>query len=541
LALCFGAADDGVARLDPAKVAGKIVVCDRGGNVLVNKAQAVKDAGGLGMVLVNTPTSSNTTPSVSYAIPAVHLAVAAYQPIKDYTKTTNPTATINGADIVNTAAAPFIASFSSRGPLLASGSLLKPDITAPGQDILAGVAPPNNGGKLFDLYSGTSMSSPHVAGLAALMKEARPGWSPMAIKSALMTTGYDVLDAGISTATRILRQGAGHVLPMKAIDPGLVFDSGYNDWLNFICGTQPGSFCSAFTPINPSNLNMASIAMGDVAGSQTVTRTVTNVGDSAETYVASISGLSGFSATLPAPFTVAKGGKATFSVQFTRTNATLNAYDGGHLVLTGNKNHVVRVPVVARPVALAAPAEVNASYEVTFGYTGPFTASARGLVVADTSSGAVATDAAQEFVVNVPAGTSYARFSLFDADVSQASDLDLEVYNAAGALVASSGSGTSTEEANLVNPAAGAYTVRVVGFAVPVGAASFTLYSWRLGTTAAVPANMTVTAPASAVQGPATIGLSFTGLQSGKRYLGSVAYSGAPSLPPPTIVRVNQP
>jgi hypothetical protein len=69
------------------------------------------------------------------------------------------------------------------------GDLLKPDLIAPGQDILAAVAPPGNSGKSFDLYSGTSMSSPHVAGLAALMKEKYPSWSPMAIKSALMTTG----------------------------------------------------------------------------------------------------------------------------------------------------------------------------------------------------------------------------------------------------------------------------------------------------------------------------------------------------------------
>jgi hypothetical protein len=178
---------------------------------------------------------------------------------------------------------------------------------------------------------------------------------------------------------------------------------------------------------------------------------------------------------------------------------------------------------------------------VTFGYTGPFTATARGLVVADTPMGAVATDAVQDFPVVIAAGTTYARFALFDGDVSQASDLDLEVYNSDGALVASSGNGTSTEEANLVNPAAGTYTVRVVGYAVPNGAASFTLFNWLLGNAAAVPPNMTVNAPDSAVQGPGKIQLSFSGLQSGKRYLGSVAYSGAPSLPAPTIVRVNQP
>ena len=123
------------------------------------------------------------------------------------------------------------------------------------------------------------MSSPHVAGLAALMKEKHPDWSPMAIKSALMTTGYNVLDTGISEATRIFRQGAGHVQPNSAIDPGVVYDSGFNDWLNFICGVQPGSFCSEFSAIDPSDLNQASIAIGALAGVQTVKRSLTNVSD----------------------------------------------------------------------------------------------------------------------------------------------------------------------------------------------------------------------------------------------------------------------
>jgi hypothetical protein len=94
------------------------------------------------------------------------------------------------------------------------------------------------------------MSSPHVAGLAALLKE-KPTWSPMAIKSALMTTGYDVLDGPNTNPLVIFRQGAGHVKPNSAADPGLVYDSGWNDWLSFLCGTSPAAFCSACDPIGP--------------------------------------------------------------------------------------------------------------------------------------------------------------------------------------------------------------------------------------------------------------------------------------------------
>jgi len=557
LALCYGVSD-GAARLDPAKVAGKIVLCERGGNVLVNKAQAVKDAGGAGMVLVNTPTSNNSTLAILHVVPAVHLPNTAYAAVKAYAATAGATAAINQATIVLNAPAPSTASFSSRGPLVAgNGDLLKPDLIAPGQDILAGVAPPGNNGKLFDLYSGTSMSSPHVAGLAALMKELKPGWSPMAIKSALMTTGTDVLDGGTPPASEnnpvlIFRQGAGHVQPMAAANPGLVFDSSFIDWLGFLCSVQPGGGCTGVTPMDPSNLNVPSIAIGDMAGVQTVTRKVTNVSGNPATFTASVTGMVGFNVVVsPSSLTLAAGQTGTFTVSFTRTTSALNTYTGGQLRWT-NGVQTARIPLVVRPVALAAPAQVSAgSYNVTFGYSGPFTATARGLIPAAVTDGNVTQDPDQIFdpadatgtvaiQVVIPAGTTYARFSLFDADVAAGADMDLYVYNSAGTLVAASSSGTSAEEGNLVNPAAGTYTVYVHGWGLPAGSSPFKLNTWLLGSADA--GNMTVSAPAAAVLGQSgTISVSTSGLLAGTKYLGSVAYGGAAGMPNPTIVRVDAP
>jgi hypothetical protein len=541
LALCLGTSDDGVARLDPAKVAGKIVVCNRGTNVLVNKAQAVKDAGGAGMVLVNTPTSNTTLPFVAYSIPAVHLPVANYADLKAYAATATPTATINSADVIYTAPAPFTASFSSRGPLSASFDLLKPDLMAPGQDILAAVSPAI-GGLNFDLYSGTSMSSPHIAGLAALFKDKYPRWSPMMIKSALMTTAYDVLDGPGTNPAVAFSQGAGHVAPNKAVDPGLVFDSGWNDWLGFLCGTQlPTSFCtgSGVPVLDPSDFNGPSIAIGDLAGAQTVTRTLTNV-DGRGTYNATVTGLAGLSvAVTPSTFTINPNKKQKVSIKISNVSAPVNAYVSGFITWSDGR-HKVRIPVVVKPVALGAPAAVNGSYSVTFGYDGPFSATARGLVPATTFTDTVAINDYNVYTITVPAGNTYARFSLFDANSTPGSDLDLEVYNSAFALIGSSGGSTAAEEVSFRNLAAGTYYVLVVGYAAPAPATSadYTLFTWLLDSTDA--GNMAVAAPATATLGATgNIGLSFTGLTSGVKYLGSVAYGGTTGMPNPTIVRVD--
>jgi hypothetical protein len=190
---------------------------------------------------------------------------------------------------------------------------------------------------------------------------------------------------------------------------------------------------------------------------------------------------------------------------------------------------------------------VSGSYTVTFGYDGPFTATARGLIPAVVTAGTVADDPtdstcsltspnAQKIDIAVPAATTYARFSLFDADVNPGTDIDMCVFSGT-TLVGSSGSGTSAEEINLLSPAAGTYTVVVQGWGV-VGSSPFKLHTWLLDATDA--GNMTVSAPATATTGATgTINLSFSGLTSGTKYLGSVAYGGVAGMPNPTIVRVD--
>jgi len=546
--LCF------VGSLDPAQVAGKIVACDRGVIARVEKSFAVKQAGGVGMILMN-PTENSLNADIHF-VPTVHVSDTDRAAILAYISGAGAGATASLSAAFTGTSVPAIAAFSSRGPSDASGDQIKPDISAPGSDVLAAVAPPGNFGRLFDMYSGTSMSSPHIAGLGALMKDAHPTWSPAMIKSAMMTTAYDLTSGADPFA-----QGAGHVQPNSMVDPGLVYDSGFFDWFGFLCGTgQLQSSLCPFFEIDPSDLNLASMAISGLAGSQTITRTVTNVGSATEEYEFSYS-LSGVDVVAdPSSFSLAPGASQTYELTFTVTTAAVNTYTTGFVYWTST-DHVVRSPVALKPVALGAPGEVFGnggplSYGVTFGYTGPFQADARGLVPADTQAGNVVDDPANDINVAlgsgvgitvhevvIPAGTTYARFSLFDDFTDGVDDIDLYIFRAGGSIfVGGSGSGTSAEEVNVVDPVADTYLVVVHGWQTEGPDANYTLFSWALGSTDA--GNMIVTAPAAAVLGgDGTIDLAFIGLAPATKYLGSVAYSDGvtPLATLPTIVRVDTP
>ncbi|KAK9097739.1 hypothetical protein Syun_024784 [Stephania yunnanensis] len=276
--------------------------------------------------------------------------------------------------------APQVAIFSSRGPDIKDYSfqdadLLKPDILAPGSLIWAAWAP--NGtdevnylGEHFAMVSGTSMAAPHVAGIAALVKQKHPNWSPAAIKSSLMTTAT-ILDraerplqaqqySGSEVITLVAATpfdyGSGHVSPRAALDPGLIFDAGYADYLKFLCST-PGidphevanytsSRCNA-TGFSPADLNTPSIAISHLVRTRTVTRTVTNVAGEEETYVirTKMTPEIAIEANPPA-MTLLPGASRKFTVTLTVRSVT-GSYSFGEVLMKGSRGHKVRIPVVA--------------------------------------------------------------------------------------------------------------------------------------------------------------------------------------------------
>jgi Subtilase family/Fibronectin type-III domain/Peptidase inhibitor I9/PA domain len=551
--LCF------VGALDPAKAAGKIVVCDRGTNARTDKSFAVQEAGGIGMVLVNP--SLNSVNADLHHVPSVHLDHVAGAAVKTYVGA-NPgaSATIAKGVVVTDNPAPTTAVFSSRGPSRAGGGdILKPDFMLPGEDILASVAPPGNKGRLFDMYSGTSMSSPHVAGAAALLTQAHPDWSPAAMRSAMATTADPAVAVGTATP---FDNGSGHVRPNLMVNPGLVYDAGFADYLSFLKGQR--LITNNVPAIDASDLNQPSIAIGDLAGVQTVTRRVRNVGGASATYSASVVAPAGFTASVdPTSFTIAAGATQQFTVTFTRTDAPLNAYRFGSLTWSDG-SHNVRSPLVVRPVALSAPAELSGTgasgsttYTIKTGYEGPLAYAKRGLIASTPFSGTVPDDPTDDFDTGnpagnqgivthdivVPANSTFLRISMFDAETDGADDIDLYLYrvNADGSLtlVGLSGGGTSAEQIQITPPAAGAtYRLFVHGWQTDGPDANYTLHTWALGTADA--GNMTVTGPTTAGIGTTSpVELSWTGLEPGKRYIGQIRYQQGTTLHGTTIVRID--
>ncbi|MEU4602251.1 S8 family serine peptidase [Kribbella sp. NPDC023972] len=553
--------------LDPAKVTGKIVVCDRGGNARVDKSLQVKNAGGVGMILVNiTP---GTLDSDLHSVPSVHLDHVAAPAIKAYVGgTANPTAAISAGTPVRVTA-PKVASSSSRGPSLAgNGDLLKPDVMAPGTNVLAATTAFSAAGGEYAFMSGTSMAAPHIAGAAAVLKSKYPNWSPMAIKSALLTTGTDKDTSGKpiqndsgSPATPF-GYGAGLVQPKNAMDPGLVYDSSYEDWTKFVCGSgqvpATHELC-ANGKIDPSDLNYPTIAVGDLAGKQTVTRTVRNVGKLPEIYFPTVEGLKGFKVTVsPRILITLPGRTATYKVTIENTGAPLEQYSFGKLTWKSSE-HAVTSTVAIKPLTVKAPVEVKGTgtagsvqVPITAGYSGTLNTSAVGLTAATVAEAALkspggvsfpttnpaANDHVAKFTVNVPAGTKHARFSTFDADYPAGTDLDVFVYRSGTTtLLGSSAGGSAEEEVNLPAPAGGSYDVYVDLFAGANGQA-VKLNHWELLN---AEGNLTVTPATQSVQaaGQTNVTASWTGLTAGTRYLGRLQYTDGADGSGSTVVRVD--
>ncbi|XP_030497999.2 subtilisin-like protease SBT1.7 [Cannabis sativa] len=361
------------------KVSGKIVLCDRGGNSRAQKGQVVKDAGGVGMILSNTESYGEELVADAHLLPTAAVGQKNGDLIKAYLSSeANPTATISkGATQLGVQPSPVVAAFSSRGPNPITPEILKPDLIAPGVNILAGwtgaAAPTgldNDKRRVsFNIISGTSMSCPHVSGLVALLKAEYPEWSPAAVKSALMTTAYSmynngktIIDVATGNPSTPFDYGSGHVDPVAALDPGLVYDATIDDYISFLCAlnysateikivTNKDYTCDVTKKYNLGDFNYPSFAVpfqtalgssSSVSSSARYTRTLTNVGAPA-TYKVKVSSYISSIKILVQPELLSfseEYEKKTYTVTFTAPSlpsgttsfARLEWSDGKHIV-----------------------------------------------------------------------------------------------------------------------------------------------------------------------------------------------------------------
>jgi hypothetical protein len=568
--LCYsGTPAAGQVRLDPAKVAGKVVICTRGDNARVDKSLAVLNAGGIGMVLAD---NGGGPVAEAHSVPTVHVTQADGNAIKAYAAAVAATAGLTPF-YNQPKPAPFMAGFSSRGPNQGDSNVLKPDLTAPGVDIIASVSaaltpaehaavaagtlvPP----PAYASYQGTSMSSPHVAGLALLLRQAHPDWSPAAIKSALMTTGYGTLNDGLlneQNGRLPWAQGAGHVDPNKAVDPGLVYDAGKADYIAYQCKVNkaavvPQSDCVTYTTLDETyNLNLPSITVSAVLNSVTVRRKVTNVGGASATYTSSAS-VPGFSTVVtPATLTLAPGATGSFTVTLTPSGAADSVWQFGSLVWSDG-THTVRSPIQARTgKSIVAPAGLSGDkpsgsrlFLVKTGFSGRMTAIKGGLKAAtvgeavslvavpmnrDVLKAACVAGAdvpgLKVYNVAIPAGTIAARFALRQQDTNSAiEDNDMGVLSPGG-VWSYSGNGGSNESVQLSAPAAGNYKVCVNAFGGENAEAMVHKLSTWIVTPSDVGGKLTVALPGKVVTGTnATVGVSWSGLDANTAYLGGAQF-----------------
>ncbi|XP_059630931.1 subtilisin-like protease SBT5.4 [Cornus florida] len=365
--------------LDAQKVKGKILVClVRDTSRRIEKGQQAALAGAAGIIFCDNTTKGNENDDNNiHVLAASHINYTDCLAVFSYINSTNnPLAMIKPMEELHTKPAPLMPDFSSRGPNILTPGILKPDITAPGVHVIAaytGAASPTE--KDFDQrrtpfihMSGTSMSTPHVAGIAGLLKAIHPDWSPAAIRSAIMTTARTrdntrhpmlkrSLNGSFAKATPF-DYGAGHIRPNLAADPGLVYDITVKDYKeDFLCALgynktviklfSESIVCPQSTnPLSILNLNYPSITVPKLSRPITVTRTVKNVG-STSTYTARVRLPPGFSISVePNVLKFERTGEEkTFYVTLkAKRNGVSKGYAFGEL-LWSDGVHNVRSPI----------------------------------------------------------------------------------------------------------------------------------------------------------------------------------------------------
>lgn len=565
--------------VNDSEVSGNIAYIQRGGCSFEIKIANAEDAGAIAALVFNiagNPIVMTGTSGLSN-IPALMIGQADGNLILDEIAADQAVNLVldKGLFLTEDETGNVMGAFSARGPAPVQ-SILKPDVTAPGINILAGFTPDaanSVAGENFAYISGTSMAAPHVAGVAALLRQAHPDWSPAAIKSALMTTArQNVRQQDGSTPANPFDFGSGHIEPNSANDPGLIYDVSDDEYDAFACGTASPAvdparcdeLAAGGLSFEAEDLNQPSITLSRLANSQTVRRRVTSVSDEAETYVASVTAPPEIVVDLTPPnLTIGPGQSADFDLTFTYASGPLDLWRFGSLTWSSS-NHEVRSVLAVRPVSVTAPAEVSSyggsgsvSFPVEFGYTGTYSPGVHGLRKPLVVNGFVDEDPTKTFsfrstngvtahLIDVPADQAYLRFEMYDELTDGNDDLDMYVYycpdNVNCTKVGQSGEPTSRERFDLLLPGAGRYAVLIHGFETDNVAggpgANYTLLGWAVGLIDDQ-GNMTASGPGFVNAGTTeNVDVNWSGLESDTIYLGGISHNTPQGLVAITVISI---
>lgn len=588
-----GTTDDACQALDNrSELSGKVAFIRRTGCTFRTKIQNAFDAGAKGVVVYSNtgaPVTMSSNELGQIDIPAVMIGQADGETLLDLLAdgTSVTVRLANGLFIDETDTGNRIANFSSRGPSLATPDILKPDVTAPGINILAATSPTKaNGpqGEQFGYLSGTSMATPHVAGVAALLRQAHPDWSPAMLRSALMTSAYTdgvLRDAGVPADA--LDMGAGHISPNEANTPGLVFDASAADYDAFGCGdiaiSDPAR-CTELASVGLSfaavDFNQASISIDRLTDRRVIRREVTNLGAPAQ-YNAEVLTPPGFSIQVsPSAFSLGTGESLSYEVSIEQSASQLDAWYFGELAWLSDSNRI-STPIALKVASVDAPASIDdaggmgaRSFPVKFGYSGNYLAGVHGLNPAIIVSDEVASDPDKNFDAEgcqdqgttcfsytVEPGSLYFRVALFDEFTDGNDDLDLFLFYCPGGAdsglcreVGVSGNVTSNEEISLLTPPGGTYLALVHGFetdnSVNGPGTQFSIFSWDISGVDAAGnlvednrGNLSVDAPILVSSGSTSnLTISWQDLTPDQRYLGIISHNSPGGTPAFTTINI---
>lgn len=452
---------------------GQIVVCDRGTNARVDKGSNVQAGGAGGMVLANDAASGDSLVADAHVLPAVHITYNDGVTLKTWLSGgSNHQAAIAGAGVdENPANGNIMVASSSRGANSPVPSIIKPDVSAPGLDILAANGTDN--AATWGLMTGTSMASPHAAGAAALLLSLHPDWSPAEIQSALMSTADPTVrkEDGATTAGPF-DTGTGRVDVSLAARAGFVLDETYARYL--AADPSLGG--------DPKTLNIPSLGREDIVYSTSWTRTLSSTANA--TWTATFTNPPGVSLSVnPANFALTAGGTQQVTITANAGSAAFDTWLFGSVTFSpsGDSTAAARFPVALKRTVSTLPGSlryddvrqdssvIEENLEVAAAITN-LTVSTNGLAAARIHSASLYQDPTPDnpydggdgaHVVNitVPAGAKRLVAEIVKTD---SPDIDIYVWRWTGTeweWHCTSASSGSNEYCSITDPPAGEYTV----------------------------------------------------------------------------------